>query len=363
VPPPTSTVSSAEAAGKRALARTLADEARLGAVVATSPATVRWLLCGRGRPVSTSGPDADYAVVLTEARDLVLFPDIEASRVELEERFEEIGYEPVPFPWHEGREQALADLLEGEHCLEGTELESVIAPFRRHLGPNEVERYRAAAADVAAAMVETVHTLDAKATELEVAAELAARVRRREFFPPVVLVAGKGRQPVHRHPLPTGARLGRHALLAVTAEREGLHVSMTRLVSFGPPPRELGDLVRKAATVDAAVLEASRPGRTLGEVFARMEDAYSAQALPDEWRRHHQGGLTGYLGREVFATPGNPTQIPDSAAVAWNPSITGGAKSEDTALVSQEGVEVVTRTPSLPEFEFGPLTRPAIVEL
>ena len=101
--------------------------------------------------------------------------------------------------------------------------------------------------------------------------------------------------------------------------------------------------------------EAERfPAEAMGEVFALIEDAYSARGLPDEWRRHHQGGLIGYLGREVFATPGDPTPIPGSAAVAWNPSITGGAKSEDTALVSQQGVEVITRTWELPEFEFGP---------
>jgi Xaa-Pro aminopeptidase len=363
VPQLTSIVSSAEATGKRALARALADDAGFEALVATSPATVRWLLCGRGQPVSTSSPDADHAVVLTEASAHVLFPDIEASRVELEERFGEFGYEAAPFPWHEGREQALADLLDGQPFLGGTELESMVEPFRRNLGPNEVERYRAAGADVAAVMVKTISALDAEATELEVAAELAAGVRRQGFFPPVVLVAGEERQPVHRHPLPTRARLGRHALLALTAEREGLHVSMTRLVSFGPAPRELADLVRKVATVDAAVLEASQPGRTLGEVFATIEQAYSAQGFPGEWRRHHQGGITGYLGREVFATPGDLTEIPDSAAVAWNPSITGGAKSEDTALVSQQGIEVITRTPELPEFEFELMARPAIVEL
>jgi antitoxin VapB len=363
VPPRTSTVSSAEATGKRALARTLAHEAGFGALVATSPATVRWLLCGRGRPVSTSSPDADYAVVLSEDRELVLFPDIEASRVDSEERFEEIGYESVSFPWHEGPEQTLAELVDGAPALGGAELESVVAPFRRHLCAGELERYRRAGADVAAALVETLGELDPDAIELDVAAELASRVRRRRFFPPVVLVAGEERQPVHRHPLPTDGRLGRRALLAVTAERDGLHVSVTRLVSFGAPPRELAELVGKAAAVDAIALEASRPGRTLGEVFARIEDAYAAQGVPDEWRRHHQGGLTGYLGREVFATPGEPTPIPASAAVAWNPSITGGAKSEDTALVSAEGVEVITRTPKLAELEIGAHPRPGIVVL
>jgi Xaa-Pro dipeptidase len=363
VPPPTSTVSSAEATGKRALVRTLAREAGFGALVATSPATVRWLLCGRGRPVSTSSPDADYAVVLGEDRELVLFPDIEASRVESEERFEEIGYEPVSFPWHEGREQTLAELLEGAPALRAAELESVVARCRRHLCADELERYRTAGPDVAAAMVETLGELDPDAIELEVAAALVGRVRRRGFFPPVVLVAGEKRQPVHRHPLPTGDRLGRRALLAVTAERDGLHVSMTRLVSFGPPPRELAELVGRAAAVDAIALEASRPGRTLGDVFAQIEGAYAAQGVPDEWRRHHQGGLTGYLGREVFATPGEATTIPASAAVAWNPSITGGAKSEDTALVCAEGVEVITRTPELPELDTAPVPRPAIIVL
>jgi hypothetical protein len=55
--------------------------------------------------------------------------------------------------------------------------------------------------------------------------------------------------------------------------------------------------------------------------------------------------------------------IPESTAVAWNPSITGGAKSEDTALVSAAGLQVVTRTPALAELEPGGLVRPGITEL
>jgi hypothetical protein len=91
--------------------------------------------------------------------------------------------------------------------------------------------------------------------------------------------------------------------------------------------------------------------------------AYEARGYPDEWRRHHQGGLTGYKGREVFAVPDEPTPLPGSCAVAWNPSITGGAKSEDTALVSDERLEVLTRTPALPEIDVDGLARPGIVEL
>jgi Xaa-Pro aminopeptidase len=360
VPQRTSTVSSAEAERKRTR---LLEAAAAEAVVATSMATVRWLLCGRGRPVSTSGPDADYTVVLTPERSVVLFPDIEASRVEAEERLDELGFEPLAFPWHEGSEGALRNVLDGAEALTGPAVDAVATPLRQGLGAEEVRRYRAAGADAAEAMVETIGTLAPGSTELEVAAEVAARVRRRGFFPPVVLVAGEDRQPLHRHPLPTESRLGRHALLALTAERAGLHVSMTRLVSFGPAPTDLRRLVAATAEIDAAMLLASRPGATLGDVFGVAARAYAAHGFPGEWRRHHQGGLTGYRGREAFATPASAVVIPDASAVAWNPSITGGAKSEDTALVRPEGVEIVTRTPELPELGADGLARPGIVEV
>ena len=321
-----------------------------GRLVTSRPADVRWLLCGRGRPVDASGPTSPYTVVLEpDGTALVLYPDIEDPRVRAEEGLDELGYELVPYHWHEG------------HGLRQTP--AVLGALRVELDEPERERYRRAGLDLAEAMRLTLRTLRPEVVELDAAAELALETRRRGFTTPVVLVAGDERQRVHRHPLPTDDRLGRHALLAVTAEREGLYTSMTRLVSFGAPPDELAHLLRATAEVDAAYLAASRPGVTLGEVFAAGAAAYESQGFPDEWRRHHQGGLTGYRGRELFAVPGEPTRIPVSAALAWNPSITGGAKSEDTILVSAGRVEVVTRTPDLGELETAGAPRPAIVQL
>jgi Xaa-Pro aminopeptidase len=336
----------ATAARKRAAARAVAD----GRLVTSRPADVRWLLCGRGRPVDASAPSSPYTVVLEpDGAALVLYPDNEHPRVDAEERFDELGYELVPYPWHEG------------HGLDETP--SALDALRLELGELECARYRLAGADVADAMRDTLSRLAPALAELEAAADLAGATRERGFTTPVVLVAGDERQRVHRHPLPTEAPLGGHALLAITAERDGLYVSMTRLISFGPPPEELAALVQAAAEVDAAYLAASRPGATLGEAFAAGVDVYAEQGFPEEWRLHHQGGLTGYRGREVFAVPAEPTRIPGSAALAWNPSITGGAKSEDTILVSTEGVEIVTRTPDLGEIVTAGEPRPAIVEL
>jgi Xaa-Pro dipeptidase len=345
VPPSTSIVSSAEVERKREAALAAA-----GPFATNDPATVRWLLCGRGRPVDVTSR-SPYAVQVDEGGARVYYQDIERSRVESEERWDELGFEPVPYPWFEPLP------------VELTDVEAAVAPLRRALTSEEAERYRAAGADAAAAMVEAIEQLEPRMSELEAAGQLAGRVSARGLNPFVVLVGGEERQPLHRHPLPTAAPLGRHALLAVTAERDGLHVSLTRLVSMGEPSAELAGLVRAVAEVDAAMLDASRPGTTTGEVLTAAADTYAALGFPEEWRRHHQGGITGYRGREVFATPGEPTPLPDLCAVAWNPSIAGGAKSEDTALVSAEGVEVVTRTPSLPEIELRGVVRPLVAIL
>jgi Xaa-Pro dipeptidase len=332
-----------EAEGKRRAALEAA-----GPFVTNDPADTRWLLCGRGRPVSAGS--SPYIVDVDEAGARVHYQDIERSRVEADERWQELGYEPVPYAWYEPAPAASTH--------------PVLAALRRSLRPEELDRYRAAGADVAAALVEALEALTPLTRELEATGELAWRLSSRGFTAPVLLAGGEQRAALHRHPLPTEAPLGRFALLAVTAEREGLYVSMTRIVAFGAPPRELDRVVRAAAEVDAAVLAASRPGRTLGEVFDLLAEEYARRGYPEEWRKHHQGGLTGYRGREVFATPENATVLPGACAVAWNPSVTGGGKSEDTALVTADGVEVVTRTRDLPELDTSArIPRAGIVEL
>lgn len=329
-----------------ALKRRTALEA-VGPFATNDAADVRWLLCGRGRPVSAGS--SPYMVVLDGERAQVLYQDIERSRVEAEERWGELGYEAISYPWFEAPP------------VEPTQPD--LSSLRRALAAEELDRYRAAGSDAAGAFVAAVSGLRPELSELHAAGEVARRLHAEGFTTPVVLVGGERRAPVHRHPLPTREPLGAFALLAFTAEREGVYVSLTRIVAFGPAPAELQRLVRAAAAVDAAVLTASRPGATLGELFEVLARACAKQGFPEEWRRHHQGGLTGYRGREVFAAPGDSTRLPEACAVAWNPSVTGGGKSEDTALVTSEGVEIVTRTPDLPELDVAGFPRPGLVAL
>jgi Xaa-Pro aminopeptidase len=97
--------------------------------------------------------------------------------------------------------------------------------------------------------------------------------------------------------------------------------------------------------VDRAYLAASQAGATLGEAFRAGEQAYTAAGYYGDWEEHHQGGITGYAGREVFATEDSDTTIDSGTVLAWNPTVPG-AKSEDTVLLSGGGHELLTRNPA-----------------
>src|SRR5204863_89406 len=77
-------------------------------------------------------------------------------------------------------------------------------------------------------------------------------------------------------------------------------------------------------------------------------EQYAREGYPGEQERHHQGGLTGYAGREIFATARADHALSENQALAWNPSITG-TKSEDTVLVRDGFAEILTRTGAWPE--------------
>jgi antitoxin VapB len=142
--------------------------------------------------------------------------------------------------------------------------------------------------------------------------------------------------------------------------------SITRLVYFGRLPDPLRRKMEATARIDAAFIAATRPGRTLGEIFRRATDVYRETGFPDEWQLHHQGGSAGYEPREFVATPTSTEPVTTGQAYAWNPSITG-TKSEDTILVGPEGNEIMTEIPGWPRLPIRldgqTIQRPAILEV
>ena len=61
------------------------------------------------------------------------------------------------------------------------------------------------------------------------------------------------------------------------------------------------------AQIDAAMIAATRPGRTLGQVFGDTTGRLCRRrVIPAEWQLHHQGGPAGYEPREYLGPAWQP---------------------------------------------------------
>jgi antitoxin VapB len=247
------------------------------------------------------------------------------------------------------------------------DIERELRDLRMVLGEEEQIRLRALGADTAAALEEAIHAAQPGDTEWQIAARLDAACRSRGGLAIVNLIATDDRIAQFRHPYITGKALEKSLMMVLCMRRAGLVVSATRLAYWGEIPPELRDKQDKVAAIDAAVMSATRPGRTHGDVFAALQAAYESQGEGEQWKYHHQGGPAGYSSREAIATPGDPTVIQAGQAFAWNPSIVG-CKSEDTILLGKDGFEIDTQaSQEWPSLEIGiggqTIRRPAILEM
>jgi len=214
--------------------------------------------------------------------------------------------------------------------------------------PAEIARFRVLGKQSAHVVAAVLLALNPGVSEYEMEARVAVRLLREGVFPSVLLMGTDDRILNYKHAVARGATLERFGMLNLCARRWGLAVSITRFVHFGKLPAELERGFNTAATVNAALQHATRNGATGGSLFRVATHAYVQAGFPGEEQLHHQGGACGYLEREWVATPDGTQTVHEPEAFAWNPSCRGG-KVEDTTLAMDGKIEVLTRTPQLPE--------------
>jgi Xaa-Pro dipeptidase len=316
----------------------------LDAVVLRRPANFAWYTGGADSKVDHVAPEGVADLIVGGDSPLVLTSTIEAPRMRSEQTPE---LEVVEYPWHEDRLDALRRIvgdarLGSDMGLPGTvELTEAIARLRRTLDPDAVDSLRAIGASATAAMAEAAAAVEPGMTEHDAAAVLSAACRSRGLTATVLLAAADERIALHRHPVPVGATIERRAMLVASAEGRGLYANLTRIVELDEPDPELARRQRACEEILARMRdEATRPGRTVAEAFADCRRFYAEAGFPDEWRLHHQGGLSGYASRELIATPATDAVIETGQAFAWNPSI-AGAKAEETFILTEAGPELV----------------------
>ena len=347
----------------------LLDRCGLNGLLLQRFSNFAWATCGAACYINTADSAGNASLLITPAGRFVLTDNIEAARLMQEEGLADQGWEFVISPWYE-RKDRVPELTRGLKLGADTslpyakELTSEIAALRFPLTQEEGERFRTLGRLCAEGMWKAVEALQPDMTEYEIAGLLSQAVESRGVQAIVNLIATDERIFSFRHPLPTSKRLQRYAMLILCGRKWGLICSLSRLIHFGPLPDEVRSKGDAIAQIDAAIIAATRPGFTLGDVFEKAQLAYASAGFPDEWKKHHQGGLAGYVPREITGEPKSTQPILPGQAFAWNPSI-AGVKSEDTILVGEQTNEVLTEMANWPIIEVQidnqKIKRPAIL--
>ena len=157
----------------------------------------------------------------------------------------------------------------------------------------------------------------------------------------------------------------RLVMAVVVAERHGLHAAATRFACADGLLEGVRQGLAAARSVERAVLAACVPGAAYGHALAALDRGYAAAGRPGAWREQYQGGPIGYRQREFEIVPEQTesrwfgTRIEAGHALAWNPSVAGGGKAEDTYLVEHGGLRRLTDTGSWPLED----DRPAVLDV
>jgi antitoxin VapB len=344
----------------------VARDAGVRQLVLRDPATLAWLLEARVHvPQTLESACLDVVVDLDggEPAVRVVSNAIEAPRL----RDTELAGLPVDWdvvPWWTPRDERLPSgpsVGSDRPIGETRDVCAAVVALRRVLDGRQQRLLAEVSRDAAAAATRAALRLTPEMGEYAAAGTFASELLAAGMDPVVLMVGGGERPGMHRHPLPTGAPLGDRAMLVCCARRHGLIASVTRVVAFGRLDAARRDSYRRLLEVERAFLDASRPGTRLGDAFSAGAAAYAAQGFAgDEWHRHHQGGISGFMPREFPAHAGSDLELTTGSVVAWNPSA-DGLKVEDTGVVRSDGPEVLVHDPQWPSLQVGGRSRPDVL--
>lgn len=336
--------------------RGLMEREALDALAITNIGNFAWLTGGGINYVGLPTDVGSATAVITRQGKFIVCNNIEAPRV-ADESVAGQGFEFRAFDWFaDQRNAVISEIADGGRLGSDVPMKGAINvaaaldECRQSLTKREIERYQWLAHNAGECLSLACREIEPGMTEHEIAGVLDKKIYERGIVPTLTLVATDERISKYRHPHPTDKKLERCAMLVTGSRKWGLIASVTRMVHFGEIPTDLRRKHDAVVRVDAALIHATRPGARMGDIFKAGQSAYAENGFADEWRKHHQGGPTGYKAREFTVNEGTDAVVVENQAFAWNPSVTG-TKTEDTIVVTSAGRMILSETDDWPKIE------------
>jgi Xaa-Pro aminopeptidase len=349
---------------RRALRKQL-DEADLGALVVTQPASWYYLtgftgeagalvLSAKGTTLITDSRFTEQA--RREAPGVRVVQQVRALPTSVGEFLKTAAgraHSKIGFPAaHLTVAQFRAMKRAAGPRIRWTPAESYVERLRGRKDPQELAVMRRAAALIDEVMASALKLLKPGVRELEIAAEIEYQMRQLGASGPAFeTIVAFGERSAYPHARPTDKRLRKNELVVLDMGAILAHYcsDITRTVVVGkasPKVRGWHKAVQEART---AAVAAVRAGATCGEVDAAARQVLAGHRL-DRYFTHSTGHG---LGIEVHEDPrvakGQKQKLEPGNVITIEPGVyvpgVGGIRIEDDVAVHSGESEVLTRTP------------------
>lgn len=312
-----------------------------------------WLTCGGVNYVS-NGDVGNCGLLVTKSQSLHAITNIsEGNRMKDEEKLVKLGFTLHVGSWQDNTFDAktISSIVgEGKVGYDTSSASAAIKELRYSLTKEEISRYKKIGTDVSVVLEEVANEINREMTENDVAGLILKKMKEKGIECIVCLVATDERIRNYRHPIPTDKKLGLLVQFGGNFKRSGLVVSSTRFVSFAPVSEEFRKQFLDNLYIDCVYMKNTIIGKPYSYALQKGKETYASCGYSNEFSLHHQGGATGYSGRDIKVTEATEGSVVLNQAFAWNPTITG-TKCEDTYVVTDEGIITISGPINYPKIK------------
>jgi Xaa-Pro aminopeptidase len=310
-----------------------------------APAHVAWFTAGMN--VRGLIADSERPGVYTNGRQRwVICSNVDSQRL-FDEELDQLGFQLKEWCWEMGRFEFLTHLISRKSVAADWPIPNVraagerVRPLLRGLSSFEQEQYRALGRAVVHAVEATARNFARKQSEEEIAGQLGHRLLHHGIEPIATNITADGRGSRYRRAGAGSTPAVYTAVIQATGQMNGLFVTCSRSVSFGPPPDEFRHAHDIAMRQAALLRSLARPGSTIGTIGQASRAALAQTPYEFDWRLSPPGYGTGRFAAEAMRRGGVEEPLVSGTAVVWQARV-GAAASVDTIIVTPDEPIAVT---------------------